>query len=74
MAKQGVDRLIALERGELMDGALAWRQYGEALATAGKKDAARQALTRSLDLFTKLFGVDNVETRITRKSLDRIKP
>jgi eukaryotic-like serine/threonine-protein kinase len=74
MAKQGLDRLIALERGELMDGALAWRQYGEALAAAGKSGEARQAIQRSLDLFTKLFGADNIETRNTRKILERVKP
>lgn len=72
LAKQGMDRMIALGRGDLIDGAIAWRAYGEALAGAGKTDDARQALQQSLATFTKLVGPSNNETRLTQKSLDAL--
>lgn len=72
LAKQGMDRMIALGRGDLIDGAVAWRAYGEALAAAGKKVEARQALDKSVSVFTKLVGGNNYETRLTQKSLDAL--
>jgi hypothetical protein len=66
--------MVALGRGDLIDGAVAWRAYGEALAAAGQKEEARTALNRSIATFTKLLGPENNETRLAQKSLDRLKP
>lgn len=72
LAKQGLDRMIAQGRGELIDGALVWRAYGEALDAAGDIEGARVALTKSLDVFTKLVGPGNRETGLTQKSLNKL--
>lgn len=67
LAQRGIARLEELGRGSLIDGALAYRQYDEALAAAGKKAEARESLRKSVDVFHKILGTDNPETRRSAK-------
>jgi serine/threonine-protein kinase len=73
MAKRGMDRLVALGRGKMLEGGLAWRAYGEALHAAEKRREARQALDQALAILTPILGSKNRETDLARRALARLR-